>query len=167
MIYFVTEEFIKNNTHITQNVDAQDIAPYLQIAAISYIQPILGYRFYNDLLTKFNASTLNQDEEVLVEFIKYVVAFYATYEAVPNLTFRITNKGIQSQSGQYSASESIDVLNYIRRNIVKYAKIKEDEMREYLYENKDLFTLYNDSSNKDIVSPDGKRNENRGGITSI
>jgi len=153
MVYFVTEEFIKNETHITQNVDAGDISPYLHISAI--------------ILDKFNLGTLNADETQLVEFIKYVVAFYAAYEAVPNLTFRISNKGIQSQSGEFSASESIDVVNYIRRNIVKYAKIKEDELREYLYENKDLFTLYKDRSNKSIVGPDGKRNQNKGGISSI
>lgn len=167
MEYFVSEQFIKNNTHITQNVDAQDIAPYLQIASISYIQPILGYTFYNDILTKFNAGTLNADETTLVEFIKYVVAFYAAYEAVPNLTFRISNKGIQSQFGEYSAQESIQVLDYIRRNIVKYAKIKEDELREYLYENKSKFSLYTDKTNKDIVEPDNKRNDNKGGISAI
>ena len=167
MVYFVTEEFIKNETHITQNVDAGDISPYLHISAITYIQPILGYTFYNDILDKFNLGTLNADETQLVEFIKYVVAFYAAYEAVPNLTFRISNKGIQSQSGEFSASESIEVVNYIRRNIVKYAKIKEDELREYLYENKDLFTLYKDKSNKSIVEPDGERNQNKGGMSSI
>ena len=77
MVYFVTEEFIKNETHITQNVDAGDISPYLHISAITYIQPILGYTFYNDILDKFNLGNLNADETQLVEFIKYVVAFYA------------------------------------------------------------------------------------------
>lgn len=167
MIYFVTEQFIKNNTHITQNVDAEDLGPYIHISAITYVQPILGYTFFNDILNKYNNNTLNSDEQELVEFIQYVVAFYAAYEAVPNITFRISNKGIQSQNGQFSNNETLEVLDYIRRNIVKFAKMKEDELREYLYENEDNFPLYKSDSNETIVKPDLKRDQNKGGITSI
>lgn len=168
MITFgVTEEFIKNNTHITQNVDAQDLAPYITISAEMYIQPILGYNFYQDILAKSNAGTLSADETVLVDFIKYVVAFYAAYEAVPNLTYRISNKGVQSQFGEYSGQEGLDVVNYIRRNIVKFANIKEDELRAYLNENYKKFPLWKSNDNKDIVNPDTRKTNNNGGITSI
>ena len=157
MIYFVTEKFIKDKTHITQNVDATQLAPYIPIAAESYVKPILGYTFFNDLLTKYNAGTLNADETELVDIMQYVVAFWAAYVAVPNITFSIRGKGIQSQYGDYSAQETIATVEYIRNNIQHFATIKENELRGWLELNKDKFSLYTDAQNKDITPPDEDR----------
>ena len=158
MIYYVTESFIKNKTHLTQNVDASDIAPYIPMAVSTYIQPILGYRFNLDLLDKFNAGTLSSDEEELVDFVKYMAAFYAAYDAIPNISFRVTNKGVQSQFGDYSASEGIQTIEYIRNNVLKFAKIYENNLREWLELNKELFSLYEDKTNKEIQAPDERTN---------
>lgn len=154
MIYFVTEKFLKDKTHITQNVDAKDLSPYIPMSVKTYIQPILGYRFTEDLLTKFNAGTLSIDEEELVEFIQFVTAFYSAYDAIPNLTFRVSNKGVQSQYGDYSSSEGLPVVEYVRNNVLKFAKVHESNMRGFLLLNKDKFALYNDEVNKEIGAPD-------------
>lgn len=154
MIYFVTETFIKSKTHITQNVDAKDLAPYIPMSVKTYVQPILGYRFTEDLLTKYNAGTLSTDEEELVEFIQFVTAFYAAYDAIPNLTFRVSNKGIQSQFGDYSGSEGVATVEYIRNNVMKFAKVHESNMRAFLELNKDNYPLYTDTTNREIEAPD-------------
>jgi hypothetical protein len=156
MIYFVTEQFIKTKTHITQNVDAKDLAPYIPLSVKTYVQPILGYRFTESLLTKFNAGTTSAEEDELIEFIQFVTAFYAAYDAVPNLSFRVSNKGIQSQSGDYSASDGIAAVEYVRNNILKFAKVYEGNMRAFLDLNKNNFPLYLDQVNKEITAPDGE-----------
>lgn len=158
MIYFVTEVFLKDKTAITQNVDAKDLSPYVAMSVKTYVQPILGYTFTEDLLTKYNAETLNAKETELVEFIQYVTAHYAAYDAIPNLSFRVSNKGVQSQSGEYSASEGIAATEYIRNNVLKFAKVYESNMRAFLELNKDEFPLYSDPSNNEIESPDGEQN---------
>lgn len=154
MIYFVTETFLKSKTHITQNVDAKDLAPYIPMSVKTYVQPILGYRFTEDLLAKYNAGTLSVDEEELVEFIQFVTAFYAAYDAIPNLTFRVSNKGIQSQFGDYSGSEGVATVEYIRNNVMKFAKVHESNMRAFLELNKDNYPLYTDTTNREIEAPD-------------
>lgn len=154
MIYFVTEQFLKTNTNITQNVDAKDLAPYIALSVKTYIQPILGYNFTNDLLTKFNAGTTVPLEDELIEFVQFVTAFYSAYDAIPNLSFRVSNKGVQSQSGDYSASEGIAAVEYIRTNVLKFAKVHEGNMRAFLELNKDSFPVYMADSNNDISAPD-------------
>lgn len=166
MIYFVTEEWLKGKTHITQNVDAQDLAPYLELSAITYLVPILGHNFYNELLIKYNNGTTNVDEDLLIEYIRPVVGFYSAYEAVPNLSYRISNKGIQSQFGEYSGSEGLVVLDYIRRNILKFCKLNENNLRTFLKENKDKYSGYT-NNNKNIISPDKKDRGNITGFTAI
>lgn len=158
MIYFVTETFLKDKTAITQNVDAKDLAPYIPLSVKTYVQPALGYTFTEDLLTKYNAGTLNAKETELVEFIQYVTAHYAAFDAIPNISFRVTNKGVQSQFGDYSASDGIQAVEYIRRNVLKFAKIYESEMRAFLDENEDEFPLYKDNANQDIQAPDNESN---------
>ena len=154
MIYFVTEQFIKNNTHITQNVDAKDLAPYLPMAVKTYVQPILGYNFTNHLLTAFNGGTTTAEEDELINFIQFVVAFYSAYDAIPNLSFRVSNKGLQSQSGDYSASEGIQIVEYIRNNVLKFAKVYEGNFRAFLDLNKENYPEYLAELNKQIKAPD-------------
>jgi hypothetical protein len=156
MIYFVTETFLKDKTAITQNVDAKDLAPFIAFSVKTYVQPILGYTFTEDLLTKYNAGTLSAKETELVEFVQYVTAHYAAYDAIPNLSFRVSNKGVQSQSGDYSASDGIAATEYIRTNVLKFARVYESNMRAFLELNRDEFPLYTDESNNDIEAPDGQ-----------
>jgi hypothetical protein len=166
MIYFVTEQFIKDNTAITQNVDAKDLAPFIPMAVKTYVQPILGFNFTNDLLVKFNNGTTSAEEDELIEFIQYMTALWAAYDAIPNISFRVSNKGIQSQSGDYSASEGIAAVEYIRTNVQKFAYIYENNMRKFLALNKDSFPLYLDELNKEIQAPD-KDNSPQSSITFI
>ena len=157
MIYFVTEQFIKTKTNITQNVDAKDLAPFIPLSVKTYIQPILGYRFTEDLLSKFNAGTTSAEEDELIEFIQYTTAFYSAFDAVAFLSFRVSNKGLQSQAGDYSTSEGIQAVEYIRQNILKFAKVHEGNLREFLHLNYKEFPLYKDPINQEISAPDGER----------
>jgi len=158
MIYFVTETFLKDNTPITGNVDAKDLAPFMRTTVTTYVYNMLGYTFTHDLLTKYNAGTLNAKESELVEFLQYMVSYYAAYDAAPHVSFRLSNKGVQSQSGDYSASEGISAVEYVRREYLKFAKVFESNTRAFLELNKDEFALYTDETNQDIEAPDGETN---------
>jgi sulfur relay (sulfurtransferase) DsrC/TusE family protein len=160
MIYYITEQFLKNKTPITQNVDAKDLAPFMEMTVRTYIQPILGYNFNNELLEKFNDETLSVIETELVEFIQFVTAFYAVYDAIPSLTFRISNKGIQSQFGDYQNSEGVATVEYLRNNMLKFARVHESNLRAFLDLNKDQFSTYLATINEQIEAPDKGQTRN-------
>lgn len=154
MIYFVTETFLKDKTPITQNVSAKDLAPFMEMTVRTYIQPILGYNFTKELLTKYNDETLSNIETELVEFIQFVTAFYAVFDAIPSLTFRISNKGVQSQFGDYQNSEGVATVTYLQNNMLKFAKVHESNLRAFLELNKAEFPTYLAEINKEIAAPD-------------
>ena len=112
MIYFITEAYIKLKTPITQNVDVNEITPFIATVSDMRIQPILGTYFYNDILTKYNAQTLSPDEEILVSYIQPVVAWRSAEDAVFGLSYQLKNKGLQTQFGDNSNSVSIQEVNF-------------------------------------------------------
>jgi len=87
MLYFITETYLKTNTPITANVDVTDVTPYIATQAQLRVMPILGTVFYEDLLEKYNAQTLSNDEEALVLFIQPVIAWRSAEDAIFGLTY--------------------------------------------------------------------------------
>ena len=105
MIYFVTEAYLKSNTTVGLNVDANIITPAIVTAADTFVRSIIGTPFYNYLLTQFNNQVLDPDEVTLVQdYIKNAVAWRAASEIVAAASYQLKNKGVQTQSGDFSMS---------------------------------------------------------------
>ena len=102
MDYFITEDYLKSNTPITQNVDAKDIVPFIAPASEMFVQPILGTYFYNHMLDGYNAQSLNADEFALYKLLQPIVAWRAAADAVYALTYQLKNKGLATQDGENS-----------------------------------------------------------------
>jgi len=154
-IFFITEAYIKLKTPITQNVDVNEITPFIATVSDMRIQPILGTYFYNDILTKYNAQTLTADEETLVAKIQPCIAWYSAADAVFALTYQLKNKGLQKQSGEYSESVSREEVGDGIEYYQSKANFYEQRLRIYLKENKDLFAEFTSTSNNDSdMKPD-------------
>jgi hypothetical protein len=149
MIYFVTEQYLKQKTPITQNVSATDVMPFIEPSASSWMQSILGTYFFNDLLVKYNAQTLNGDETILVEKIKPAIAWRATVDCVLGLTYQLKNKGLQKQNGDNSESVDQTETTFVMRHYEQKAEFFEMITRKYLKLNKDLFPEFTSNLNKD------------------
>ena len=153
-VYFVTENYLKNNTPITKNVDVNDVMPYVATQSRLRIAPILGKYFYDDLLTKYNAQTLSSDEEDLVEYIQPVIAWYSAEDAVFGLSYQLKNKGVQVQFGDYSTNVSQSEISFNMEHYNQKAQIYEKDLIAWLLDNKALFPNFTSDSNKSsIIKP--------------
>ena len=166
MIYFITENYIKIKTPITRNVDVNEVTPFVESVANRRIQPICGSHFYNDLLTKYNAQTLNANETTLVELIRPCVAWYAAAEACLSLSYQLKNKGIQKQNGDFSEAVSKDEILLMYDHYQSDAAFYEQRIRQYLKDNGDLFTEYTSTDNTDSDMKPDKRTETGTGYTN-
>lgn len=149
MIYFVTENYLKNNTPITKNVDVNDVVPYIKPASDMRVQSICGTYFYEYLLTEYNAQTLSNDEELLVEKIQPVVAWRAAEQAAFGLSYQLKNKGIQVQFGDYSQNVSQSEVAFVMDHYGQMAAFYEKRLISFLLENKDLYPNFTSALNKD------------------
>jgi hypothetical protein len=149
MIYFVTENYIKTNTPITKNVDVTDVVPWLKTVSDQRVQPILGTYFYEDILTKYNAQTLNSNETTLVEYIQPIVAWFGASAAAFGLSYQIKNKGIQQQFGDYSQQVTFSEVTFTMEHLEQIGFFYINRLKFYLTENKDLFPNFTSETNKD------------------
>ena len=142
MIYFVSEAFIKQTTPVGENVDANDIMPSIYTAAMGYVRPIIGTVFFDDLLTKFNNQTLNPDEVDLVQnWLKPAIAWRACQQISISATFQLKNKGLQTQSGDYSQTPEYRSAMFVSHEYGDRAALFENLLLKHL-EDKTVAALY-------------------------
>ena len=149
MIYFVTEQYLKQKTPITQNVSASDVMPFVEPAASAWMQNILGTYFFNHLLTAYNAQSLNADELVLVAKIQPAIAWRAASDCVLGLTYQLKNKGLQKQNGENSEAVEQSEVGFVMKHYTQKAEFYESLVRKFLKANKDDYPQFTSKQNKD------------------
>ena len=149
MIYFVTEQYLKQKTPITQNVSASDVMPFVEPAASAWMQNILGTYFFNHLLTAYNAQSLNAEELVLVAKIQPAIAWRAASDCVLGLTYQLKNKGLQKQNGENSEAVEQSEVGFVMKHYTQKAEFYESLVRKFLKANKDDYPQFTSKQNKD------------------
>lgn len=162
MIYFVTENYLKTKTPITQNVSAQDVMVFVEPSACSWMQSILGTYFFNHLLDGYNNQTLTQDEELLVAKIQPAVAWRAASDCVLGLTYQLKNKGLQKQNGDNSESVELTETQFVMRHYEQKAEWFEAMVRKFILNNKNLYPQFMSKQNRDSeIAPQKDDNFNQ------
>ena len=156
MVYFVTENRVKDFTLVLGNVDAKLINPLIPTISDMRIKDYLGTLFYDDLLDKYNAQTLSSDETEVVSIIQSAILWRAAEEVALTSSYQITNKGPQQQNGQNSLPPSDSAIGMISKHYAQKAEYYESRLINHLKINKDLFPLFisdanNDSSITDVI----------------
>ena len=102
-VLFISEQYVKNNTLIDENVDVRLILPAIRDCQELRIHPILGTPFYEDLKTKIAAGTLNSDEiNLLDNYIAPAMAQATVYECSTSMLFKYRNKSVATKSSENS-----------------------------------------------------------------
>jgi hypothetical protein len=155
-IYFITEDWIEKHTPITANVDAKEVSPWVQTNAENWVRKIIGTYFFDDLLTKYNAQTLSSDEQTIVELMQPAIAWRAASDCSFALSYQLKNKGIQTQSGDYSAAAELKEVQFNMEFYNQKAAIYEAAIYEYLAitANKNLYANYISILNTDSRAKD-------------
>lgn len=154
MIFFVTENYLKKVTPITKNCDVNDVVQWVQPAAETRIRPILGDLFFKDLLTKYNAESLNPKEEELVKVIKPCVAWRAAALAVYGLSRQLKNKGLQIQDGENSDGVDLKEVTFGMDHYNQIGSQYQRQLIDFLIENKNDYPVFLSDSNKNSSAKD-------------
>lgn len=152
-IYFTTTAWLRANTNIGNSVDENVITPLVKTGADMFCRSILGTYFYNYLLTAYNAQTLSNDEATLVsDYIKPCVGWRVAADVAANSSLLLRNKGVQTQSGDFSNSADFSAMAFLQRTNLEKAEFYDNRLFTYLVKNKSLFPQFLDEQNYDSTA---------------
>jgi hypothetical protein len=156
---FVTEEKIKSFTGIDENVDPAMLYPYVLQAQDFWIQQTCGTKLYEKLkeyVVDFvqNATPIPTDyKKLLDDYVAPTVIHFAYYQALPQLKYKATNKGVMSGTSEVASTISLEELQYLRNSIFDSAKFYNERLRDYLRAYQELYVEYQSYTDKDGMQP--------------
>ena len=125
-VLFISEARLKSLTAVHENVEPDDLMPYVVQAQDIYLQDVLGTKFFQSLKTAVSTATLTAAETTLIEdYISPAIANYSLYLAIPTLNYKFKNKSILNPSSEESLNTGFDEMKY-KRKCVRYSTILYD-----------------------------------------
>jgi hypothetical protein len=160
-IYLITEQYIKENSPVTSNVNMKDLFPNITAAQTLFLQPILGSEFYEHIIQAFDNQTLTPDEVTLVQdYIKPGVLWRTLALSLPWLQFNLRAKGVLTSTDDFAFPTSTPDLKYIINEAANRAEFQEKLLNVYLCKEASLFPLYKTQSG--LIEPQKKNNSGHG-----
>jgi hypothetical protein len=152
---FISEDFLKDNTQVSKNVDIKYIKEAILWAQDSEIQTVVGTTYYNTLIAYVIANTLaGVDKALMDNYIQPCLKHYVTGECIRMAHYKITNKGLQIQNSEQSSPAFKSDVDYICESELNKAQWYKQRLVNYLCENSTLFPDYaNPDSGLDVIQP--------------
>lgn len=139
-VLFISENELKNNNIVQQNVDSNLISPFIKTAQDIYIEPFLGTVLTQQLKDKItNNQITNEWEELLIRYIAPAHVQYAMYESMPFNVAKWTNKSITYKSSENSQPLDLTDIKELRKMVLNTAELYMEKLKCYLEENPTLF----------------------------
>lgn len=153
--YFVSEQDVKKNTPIDENVDSKLLQTAMRTAQDIQIRDAIGSGLYDELCDQINAGTLTANNTTLLnKYIAPCLYHYIIQEAMLPMTFKMMNKSIMTRGSDNSNSVDIDQLTRVERHYQNKAEYYRNRLTAYLCENQLLYPLYyNPGSGDDTIYP--------------
>jgi len=143
-VLLISENKIKSWSALDDNVQVDDLVPFIIQAQDLYLQKSIGTLFFNRLKDGVAANNLTNDEKALLnDYIAQMLLNYALYMAIPSLKYKLTNGSIQSPTSETAQNASLDEVKWLRQTILDTAEFYDQNLRKYLIQHPSLFEEYN------------------------
>lgn len=162
MIYnvlLISEQKLKDNTPINENVDSSELRFCIQQAQTIFIQESLGTNLYEYILEAVQNGDIDTGpyvnyKELLNNFIQPTLISYAYYLGLDNFFIKFVNVGLQSFSTEQSNPIGIKELTYLKNNARDNSQFNDNLLRRHLVFNNSLYPQYTLIENNGQLVPE-------------
>lgn len=162
MIYnvlLITEEKLKANTSINENVDSGELRFAIQQAQQIFIQETLGTNLYEYILNLVKTGDIEDIQyirykELLNNFIQPTLVSYAYYLSLDNFFVKFVNVGLQSFRSEQSQPIGIKEFTYLKNNAKNQAEFNDNLLRRHLVFNNQWYPQYTLVENNGQLIPE-------------
>jgi hypothetical protein len=159
-VLFISEDYVKRETNINEDVDNKYIVTMIKDCQDMYIHPLLGTALYNSMKTKITADPTFAGyanyKTLLDEYIIPCLAAYIRYEIPIALNYKFTNKNLGKKSSENTQPADMSELEKVVDFYKNKAEWRAKRLVDYLIENaSEMFSEYLDAgSGADTIHPD-------------
>lgn len=152
-IFLISEQYIKQQTSLMQNVEAQFVKQHIIEAQNIDMYSFLGEPLYNALMDEWKqykddleSGATTAPPEVYIsermyklttEYIRPVLLYFTLYYSMYDLYMKMTNKGTVEQSSQNSINADITLVEKQRKDFRNKGEVYATRMLEFLNGNTD------------------------------
>jgi hypothetical protein len=153
--FFVSEQDVKKNTPIDENVDSKLLQTAMRAAQDIYIRDIIGSGLYDKICTDINGSGLSGNYLNLVNYyIAPCLYHYIITQSMLPMTYKMMNKSVSTRTSDNANPVDMDALVMIERRYQEKANYYAERLRDYLCENDaDFPEFLNPGSGIDTIHP--------------
>lgn len=153
-VLLVSEQRMKQWTSLDNNIRIDVLTPSILNAQSVYVQQSLGTKFYNRLRNGVKDNNLTTNENAfLKDYVGPMLMQYALYLVLPNLKYKLAEKGILNGTSEETQPTGLDEMKYLRQNAMDLAQFYDERLREYLKDNPNMFPEYQNPGT-DGMQPD-------------
>jgi hypothetical protein len=146
--YFISVEFLKNNTEVDRNLEDELIRVGIQNAQEVYIQKILGENLYEHLKSQIEADTLTAKEiELLQKHISLCLANYSLYYLLDYVNYKITNRSVVQKGAENAVNVPQSAINVLKNSKKEIGEMYGKKIINFIHNYQNDFPKYFEATN--------------------
>mgnify|MGYP003345947988 CR=1 FL=1 len=156
--YFISENTLKEQSLINENVDMKMIQTTIRMCQELYILPLMGTGLYNALMDKINTdptlATETNYKTLLDNYIQPALVYWVMSEMPAALTYRYSNKAVMVNSSENGQAANATDIERLSDNNKDKAQAYSSRLTMYLVANASTFPLFDNPGNSiDTIIP--------------
>lgn len=156
-VLWITEDYVKDNTILNENIDWRLAQPILILVQDQYIHPILGTALFDEIADEIYANSVSANNQTLLNrYIRKTIMWYLLSELVPILKYRMRNKGVMTSNSENSQPATLEEIQKLQSDFKNKAEWYAEMCTKFLRENSSTYTNYfANTVNSDDLVPNG------------
>jgi hypothetical protein len=156
MNLIITENYLKENGIINGNADMKIITPTLSLVQDKYIEPLLGTKLFDAIVSQIGSSSVTPENQTLLNnYVLPCMLWYTLCEVTPMFKYRYMNKGVMVKNSENSEAASLQEIQYLMDQWKNNGEMYAERTTKFLkrYATSTVYTLYLDNNECDEIKP--------------
>lgn len=159
-VYLISTSYLKSHSTINNNVSDELLNSAIWEAQVIHLQQTIGTRLYKKLITLVESGDIHNPQyseykTLLNDYVMEVVSYWAFYECLPYVRFKVVNKGVETQTSEWSNGVDSQELNRLQEAIGDKAQFFTQRLSDFILENRSLYPEYIQNTKIDEMHPNG------------
>ena len=138
----INENYFKAYSPVPDNYNIKDIEPYFKVAEEIWVKPLIGVPLYDKLLEEVNTNNVSPENSTLLLMLYPYLAFAITYEALPFISYHLSEVGLTVGHSDNSTAAPVSGINLINTRLRSTLETLKSNFKKWMDEHSDSYPLY-------------------------